>query len=161
MKRVALICVLTLIVSHNSPAQTKPEAAGSCSPALLKIDGNQIWVSRQGQGNLTVVFEAGFGNDSNVWSQITPKTQAAGVQTFVYDRAGMGKSTINMSTPYSIATVRSTLEKIAMHSPRAASRCDWYHSDPAEPDSLDEIAKPRFAAQGIHTRLNGKKHQVG
>ena len=59
-------------------------------------------MNEEGKGNITVVFESGFGNDSSVWSQITPKIQAAGVQTFVYDRAGMGKSTINTSTPYSI-----------------------------------------------------------
>ena len=59
-------------------------------------------MDEEGKGNITVVFESGFGNDSSVWSQITPKIQAAGVQTFVYDRAGMGKSTINTSTPYSI-----------------------------------------------------------
>jgi pimeloyl-ACP methyl ester carboxylesterase len=51
---------------------------------------------------LTVAFEAGFGNDSTVWSAIAPRIRAAGVQTFVYDRAGMGKSTIDTSAPYSL-----------------------------------------------------------
>jgi pimeloyl-ACP methyl ester carboxylesterase len=86
-------------------AQTMPASAPAtvnCSPALLDIDGNKIWVDEEGKGNITVVFESGFGNDSSVWSQITPKIQAAGERTFVYDRAGTGKSTINTSTPYSI-----------------------------------------------------------
>ena len=52
--------------------------------------------------SVTVVFESGFGNDSSVWSQITPRIRAAGAQTFVYDRAGMGKSVINTAAPYSI-----------------------------------------------------------
>jgi hypothetical protein len=104
MKCTVLICLFTLVLCGHSLAQATPASAhaANCSPALLDIDGNRIWMNEEGKGNITVVFEAGFGNDSSVWSQITPKIQAAGVQTFVYDRAGMGKSTINTSTPYSI-----------------------------------------------------------
>jgi pimeloyl-ACP methyl ester carboxylesterase len=69
---------------------------------VLSIAGNKIWVDKQGAGDVTVAFEAGFGNDSSVWAQITPKVRAAGAQTFVYDRAGMGKSTLDPSAPYSI-----------------------------------------------------------
>ena len=69
---------------------------------MLNIDGNQIWASKEGSGALTVVFDSGFGNDSGVWSQIAPRIRAAGAQTLVYDRAGMGKSAINTATPYSI-----------------------------------------------------------
>ena len=104
MKPTVLICLVTLVLCGHSLAQATPASAhaANCSPALLDIDGNKIWVDEEGKGNITVVFESGFGNDSSVWSQITPKIQAAGAQTFVYDRAGMGKSTINTSTPYSI-----------------------------------------------------------
>jgi pimeloyl-ACP methyl ester carboxylesterase len=104
MKCTFLICLFTLVLCGHSLAQAAPASAhaASCSPALLDIDGNKIWMNEEGKGNITVVFEAGFGNDSSVWSQITPKIQAAGVQTFVYDRAGMGRSTIDASTPYSI-----------------------------------------------------------
>jgi pimeloyl-ACP methyl ester carboxylesterase len=69
---------------------------------VLQIDGNQVWVDQQGAGAVTVVFEAGFGNDSSVWAELTPKIRAAGARTFVYDRAGMGKSTIDSRAPYSI-----------------------------------------------------------
>jgi hypothetical protein len=73
-----------------------------CSKAQLIVGGNEIWVNREGEGDITVVFEAGFGNDSSVWSQIAPKVREAGVRTFVYDRAGLGKSIIDTSAPYSI-----------------------------------------------------------
>ena len=104
MKCTGLICLFTLVLCGHSLAQAAPASshAANCSPAVLDIDGNKIWMNEEGKGNITVVFEVGFGNDSSVWSQITPKIQAAGVQTFVYDRAGMGKSTINTSRPYSI-----------------------------------------------------------
>jgi pimeloyl-ACP methyl ester carboxylesterase len=123
MKCTVLICLFTLVLCGHSLAQGTPASAhaANCSPALLDIDGNKIWMNEEGKGNITVVFEAGFGNDSSVWSQITPKIQAAGVQTFVYDRAGMGKSTINTSTPYSIdndvLTLRSALANCHIKGP--------------------------------------------
>ena len=104
MQGMPLACVLGLSLPLASCAgsQHEPAATRSCAPSLLEIGGNRIWVDREGTGNVTVAFEAGFGNDSSVWSQIAPRIRAAGVQTFVYDRAGMGKSTINTAAPYSI-----------------------------------------------------------
>jgi pimeloyl-ACP methyl ester carboxylesterase len=101
MKRVAFAGLLCLVqTSYAAPPPAAPVPA--CSAALLGIDGNRIWVDKSGSGKLTVVFEAGFGNDSSVWAQIVPKIRDAGAQTFVYDRAGMGKSSIDTGTPYSI-----------------------------------------------------------
>jgi pimeloyl-ACP methyl ester carboxylesterase len=48
------------------------------------------------------VFEAGFGNDSSVWSAIEPRVRAGSFRTLVYDRAGMGQSTIDAARPYSL-----------------------------------------------------------
>jgi pimeloyl-ACP methyl ester carboxylesterase len=105
MKHIALVGVMMLGLRATPFAGPQPEAvaaAGSCTPSLLDIGGNQIWVNKEGAGALTVVFDSGFGNASGVWSQIAPGIRAAGVQTLVYDRAGMGKSTINTAAPYSI-----------------------------------------------------------
>jgi pimeloyl-ACP methyl ester carboxylesterase len=93
--------LLLIAVASCGAAQHQPVATDACAPSLLSIGGDRIWVNRQGAGPITVAFEAGFGNDSSVWSTITPKLRAAGVQTFVYDRAGMGKSTLDAATPYS------------------------------------------------------------
>ena len=76
--------------------------AAVCGPAVLPIGGDRIWAEVKGAGTATVVFEAGFGNDSSVWTAIEPRIRAAGVRTLVYDRAGMGKSTIDTGEPYSL-----------------------------------------------------------
>jgi pimeloyl-ACP methyl ester carboxylesterase len=86
-------------------AWASPPAAPSvtsCGPEPVPVDGNRIWVRKQGTGRVTVVFEAGFGNDSSVWGGVEPRIRAEGVQTLVYDRAGMGHSTIDTNQPYSL-----------------------------------------------------------
>lgn len=100
----AAFVAMSSAAGSTAKAQSPHKAtnAKQCAPSLLDIDGNRIWADKEGAGSVTVMFEAGFGNDSSVWAQITPKIRAAGVQTFIYDRAGMGKSSINMDTPYSI-----------------------------------------------------------
>jgi pimeloyl-ACP methyl ester carboxylesterase len=106
MKYSTLFCIVGLSslagACAPSPHPARAPAAPVCAQAMLQIDGNQIWVDQQGAGPVTVAFEAGFGNESSVWADITPKIRAAGARTFVYDRAGMGKSTIDTSAPYSI-----------------------------------------------------------
>jgi pimeloyl-ACP methyl ester carboxylesterase len=100
---LALVAAFTgRIDAANANPKNEGKTGKPCSQSQLLIDGNRIWVDKEGTGNTTVVFEAGFGNDSSVWSQIAPKIRAAGVQTFIYDRAGMGKSTIDTDTPYSL-----------------------------------------------------------
>lgn len=104
MKHLVLAGALSLAfirILYAQPGQTLAPP-NSCAQSLLNIDGNQIWVDKEGEGTVTVVFEAGFGNDSTAWSSITPRVRGAGIRTFVYDRAGMGKSTINTATPYSL-----------------------------------------------------------
>lgn len=86
----------------------------TCGTSVLTIGGNRIWVDDEGSGQTTVVFEAGFGNASDVWANITPKIRAAGARTFVYDRAGLGKSTIDTTAPYSIDNDVAILES-ALH----------------------------------------------
>jgi pimeloyl-ACP methyl ester carboxylesterase len=100
-----LAAALVLQAPEAPTASTAPApatASAGCAGTSIDIDGNSIWVRRQGAGDLTVVFESGFGNDSGVWSQIEPSVRALGVRTFVYDRAGLGRSTIETATPYSI-----------------------------------------------------------
>lgn len=73
----------------------------TCGSELVDVGGRRLFVDLAGTGGLTVVFEAGGGNDSRVWAQIAPRVRAAGVRTFVYDRAGLGQSELGPA-PYSI-----------------------------------------------------------
>lgn len=94
--------VLLGACAQHAPPPRPSVATASCAQAVLAIDGNKIWVDAEGAGEVTVAFEAGFGNDSTVWATLAPKIRAGGARTFVYDRAGMGKSTIDTTAPYSI-----------------------------------------------------------
>ena len=102
IQRFVGICGLLLFTQSCASIQHKPRAVADCTKEILDIDGNHIWVNKEGSGAVTVIFEAGFGNDSTVWSEIAPQVRKMGAQTFVYDRAGMGNSTINTNIPYSI-----------------------------------------------------------
>jgi pimeloyl-ACP methyl ester carboxylesterase len=56
-------------------------------------DASPLWMQVAGEGEPTVVFEAGGGDDSSVWAGIEPLVRLrSGVRTVVYDRAGLGKS---------------------------------------------------------------------
>jgi pimeloyl-ACP methyl ester carboxylesterase len=97
------------------PSETK------CGPEIIPVDGNRIWVRKQGTGRVTVAFEAGFGNDSSVWNGVEPRIRALGVQTLVYDRAGMGHSTIDTHQAYSLQNdvhiLRTVLSRCGVSEP--------------------------------------------
>jgi pimeloyl-ACP methyl ester carboxylesterase len=105
----------------GTAAAASPGHHDACHPAVLSIDGNRVWARASGAGEPTVVFEAGFGNDSSVWSAITPRIQSAGVQVFIYDRAGMGKSAIDIAATYSVQNdvriVRTALDQCGVKGP--------------------------------------------
>ena len=62
----------------------------------------ELWTTLEGSGSPTVVFEAGGGDDSSVWSELAPAIGGGhGVRTMVYDRAGLGRSG-PMPGPYRI-----------------------------------------------------------
>jgi pimeloyl-ACP methyl ester carboxylesterase len=58
---------------------------------LLPVEGRLMHVHTTGAGAPVVVLEAGFGNDSLIWSLVQPGI-AAFTQVCSYDRAGMGWS---------------------------------------------------------------------
>jgi len=100
--RSILAALMLLLAPLVVAAQgSSPTASNSCRKELVDIGGRRVWVGAEGTGDVTVVFEAGGGNDSSVWTQIASRIRAAGVRTFVYDRAGLGRSELG-PTPYSI-----------------------------------------------------------
>jgi pimeloyl-ACP methyl ester carboxylesterase len=98
-------------------------APSSTEPAKphTDVEGPSLWVQVAGQGDPTVVFEAGEGDDSTIWE----KTEAAirlpnGVRTVLYDRAGLGKSGPT-SGPYRIddevTALKQALDRFSIRGP--------------------------------------------
>ena len=86
----------------------------------VEVGGYRIWVEVEGAGTPTVVFETGNGSDAGVWAEIAPRIRAAGATTFLYDRAGMGRSEA-APQPYSIddevEALRSALTSCGIEGP--------------------------------------------
>jgi len=61
--------------------------------SFVDVGGYRIWTILHGLGSPTVVFESGGGDDSSVWSAVEADLRRERpVSTFLYDRAGLGKS---------------------------------------------------------------------
>lgn len=62
-------------------------------PSAHDVLEGPLWASIRGTGSPTVVFEAGGGEDSTVWSELEPEVRDRyEVRTMLYDRAGLGRS---------------------------------------------------------------------
>jgi pimeloyl-ACP methyl ester carboxylesterase len=91
------------------------------APVAKPAEPPQLWMQVAGQGDVTVVFEAGGGDDSSVWAGMEPDVRLAnGVRTVVYDRAGLGKSA-PAPGPYRIddeaAALVRALDRFAIKAP--------------------------------------------
>ena len=88
---------------------------------LVDVGGYRLWVRRAGTGSPTVVFESGGGDNSSVWSSVEPEVRRrSSVATFLYDRAGLGRSEPK-SGPYRIddevTALRRALDARAIDGP--------------------------------------------
>jgi pimeloyl-ACP methyl ester carboxylesterase len=64
-----------------------------CQERRVDVGGYWLWTQVAGKGSPTVVFESGGGNDASDWANIEPEVRRSNaVRTFLYDRAGLGKS---------------------------------------------------------------------
>ncbi len=83
MKTATLFAVLCF-VSYLGSAQTLQDR-------MIDLGGHSLHVVEAGSGEAVVVFESGLGEDTSTWSDVQPKI-AQFARTFLYDRAGLGKS---------------------------------------------------------------------
>lgn len=97
---MSLSKALAAILFIAGSAMAVPTMA-QCAGQKVAAAGDHLWADMQGEGPVTVAFEAGNGSDSTVWSAIAATVRAGGVRTLVYDRAGLGRSDLP-SGPYSI-----------------------------------------------------------
>lgn len=97
-------CSIAIALSLTLPLGALPlgaAASGPCRGTAVDVGGRHLWVDGAGTGALTVAFEAGGGRDGSVWTEIAARVRDHGVRTFIYDRAGLGRSELG-PTPYSI-----------------------------------------------------------
>ena len=98
-----------------------PPPPAVAPPTHVDVNGPQLWVQVAGDGDPTVVFEAGGGDDSSVWAKVEPQVRTLGsVRTVVYDRAGLGKSAAAPG-PYKIddeaAALKRALDRFGVRAP--------------------------------------------
>lgn len=109
------LSLLMLLVGCAAPHKA------AAVPEHVDGDGPQLWMQVAGDGDPTVVFEAGGGEDSSVWAKLEPEVrERIGVRTVLYDRAGLGKSGPAPGA-YRIddeaAALRRALDRFGVHGP--------------------------------------------
>lgn len=108
------------ILSLVGPAALAATPPKKCEARTVSAADQKLWVDVKGNGPATVVFESGNGNDSTVWNPILDQIHEMGAKTFVYDRAGLGKSSPRVGT-YSIdrevRALRSALDRCGVRKP--------------------------------------------
>lgn len=103
---VAVLAMSFALAGTLSHAESK--APDRCNATSIQVNQSALWVDHRRLGRLTVVFESGGGNDSTVWAGFLEKLRPLQLGTFVYDRAGLGKSDVDPS-PYSVQREVDTL----------------------------------------------------
>jgi pimeloyl-ACP methyl ester carboxylesterase len=61
------------------------------TPTIAEVSGRKVEVVEAGAGEITVVFEAGLGNDWTSWDELASEV-AGGARVFAYSRPGYGRS---------------------------------------------------------------------
>lgn len=86
-------CLGALAVAvGQAAAQTTAVAAGTADETMVALpDGRSLHLNCSGEGQPTVMLDAGLGLDSSVWTRVEPPL-AAITRTCAYDRAGYGRS---------------------------------------------------------------------
>src|SRR5687768_7231640 len=94
-------CMLVLwMLLHSGAEAQQPDAMTS---RMVDVNGHQMHVKFSGlenrkQGNPVIVFEAGATNSLEVWANVLSHVLGLG-PVVVYDRAGLGKSAWDNTTP--------------------------------------------------------------
>ena len=71
--------------------QPKITMEGVGSGELVDVGGRRLFMECIGSGRPTILLEAGFGGDTNLWADVLPELGRE-TRTCAYDRAGIGAS---------------------------------------------------------------------
>ena len=80
---------------------------------MIDVGGYRLYVEDIGTGKVTVVFDAGMGDDSSVWNKVAAEVSQFS-RVITYDRAGLGwseKSPHDRDSKVIVAELHSVLEK--------------------------------------------------
>lgn len=91
-------------------AQTNNRQTASTSDRYDLVDGHKIHYQIGGKGNITVVFESGYGSDLSSWDPIFNEV-AKFAKVLRYDREGYGSSELN-TLPVSLKQIATRLHKL-------------------------------------------------
>jgi pimeloyl-ACP methyl ester carboxylesterase len=111
--------VLQMIFLIGCGQKQKVEFDQKTNSNRIDIGGFSLYSEIQGEGSPTVIFESGGGDNSSVWQYVQPEI-AKITRTFVYDRAGLGKSDKSPNPRTSMEQVRELrvlLEKAKVKPP--------------------------------------------
>lgn len=88
---IALIALVVLGVIYQAIATETDRRAYLPSGQLYTVDGHQMHMICTGEGNPTVILEAGGGHFSAAWAWVQVAV-AQSTRVYAYDRAGYGWS---------------------------------------------------------------------
>lgn len=91
LKLLVLAALSFITITGNAQAST---LKGSTARVVenINVDGRQLAVTCQGEGQPTVVLEAGFGDHAGVWTSFVRSSIAAFSRVCAYSRADLGSS---------------------------------------------------------------------
>ena len=110
-RRSAWLLVAGLASTAAIAAEVAPPK--ECHGEAIDIGGRTLWAELAGAGEVTVVFDTGNGADSTVWTEIAAQVRATGARTFLYDRAGTGRSAPDLR-PYAIDNEADALRRLLL-----------------------------------------------
>lgn len=82
----------------------------ACAGGTVTVGKFALHTTVQGEGDVTVVFESGNGNDGTVWEDLATRLAAHGLETLRYDRAGLGQSAPRPGTGYDVTRETDALK---------------------------------------------------
>jgi pimeloyl-ACP methyl ester carboxylesterase len=106
---VAVVVALVLVQPWGGGDGTRP-ASGPVE-RLVSVNGQALYLSCQGEGARTVVFDAGLGDSHRVWAGVIDKV-GDGVRVCAYDRRGVGDSEAGDSPVSSIVDAAGDLRAL-------------------------------------------------
>jgi len=108
----AALAIGVACAQPSSPSTRPTTASRSLSEDLtIDVGGYSLWMRCEGEGEPTVVLEAGLGDDSSTFSAQVPKISTI-TRVCAYDRAGLGLSDLRPGETITAALAARELTRL-------------------------------------------------